>query len=223
MKKFRIMIAVRLFYSEADGKRSAEISEELKLLDSTARKLSELEMDHSKAEEFEKFSKELEARYPFNWDALDDFQKSTMRANGQTPGAKDCIRQRSTMLIGGLEVLTQPVKDEIVRALSQYIEEAIASKRGHTLSIEGRYIDRGEWEAHIKVHILEHNYTAADKMIELLREFRRLSWMARLSLDEIVGEVRKFEEQVNAIDIYEVEKEEIGQNQWQNLREAKLL
>jgi hypothetical protein len=237
MKKFKIQISDLLLYNRDDAARSKTIAAELKAMEAKA---PEIKAQSEAAKEaywtaYQELQKSIILNYPLA--ERKRLQAVLWQAEGAVKGPLKDQADRWHKLSGEAEALTRELREDVYNHVQNYIVAAIAEKKATPSSSDKRWTDKGEWGSSEKVHIISQNFATVDAIVTLLQEFRGLVCsggrpklcvnnvvgMQRLSHDEIVEQVRLFEKQVNAIDIFQQVSEEIHPQQFKDLREAKLI
>jgi hypothetical protein len=226
MKKFHVRISDRLF-SEDSG-RSKEISVQLKKLE------KELPAIMSKMEEVRdgKYWLAYEAQrkaiiLSYSGEKLKELQANLWALESEMKGPLEAHKSLWHELNSEIENLTRPLRAEIVGIIEKYLlQEVSALRSSRTLGTEKRFVDKGErGEGDVLIRTVQDNFRNVEKIVNLLInfKFKIRNEMNRLCCGEIVEAVRKFESEINSIDINATEKKEISEAEWKDLRASGLI
>lgn len=221
MGKFRVRIIDHLYVDREKEALSKNLVSELKKLEAIFPKV-QAKSEEDK-EEIWLISEELRKAtfldYPVSKRGEIQARLWKAQAAVQTPLKE--YGDRRSQLLGENELLTKDLKKEIVEYLEKSLEEVQKLKSARIIDTQKRFVDRGnKGEMDIEVRTVEDNHSTIETLVKSLVNFRFeiRNKTSGLSYGEILERVREFEAQVNSLDVNAMEKKEVSESEWREMR-----
>ena len=202
MKKFKIQISNRFVYDKEDEKKIREIVKELKKMEG---QYSEVVKESERAKEkYWLVSEEVRKGNVLNFSTA---RKQELRAKlwAAESGVTGPLKSHSERWHGLCEeagALTCELRAEIRGYLEGYISEIESIKTVQELSRDPNF--------DVEIQVTQNNLEACENVASRLRDFKgRVLAMTTESFGDIVEAVKAFENEVNGIDLFEFEREEV--------------
>ena len=204
MRKFKIMIVgwLKMFFPTEDSVKSDEKAKVRKKMESELLQIAAAEGPAREAywQAHENFKKGHVVGLPA--DEIKKLEQELRMAQGQLQIPRASFNKRWHELCGEIDLLTRPLRSEIINLLNRYILEVE--------SIQSSYELEKRPDFDVEIHLVENNFLACSKMIDCLVTFRRrVLTMTSVPFTDILKEVEEFEAMANKIDVYEFNKEEV--------------
>jgi len=223
--KFQIKIFDRLFLKTEDEAVSEKLVSDLRKLERTFPKI-QAESEKLKEKLWEESERLRKATFLNNFPEKKEAQAGLWRAEAALKVPLRAYQVERERLVEGNERLTKELKAEILECLDKFLEEAQKLRTTRTVDTQKRFVDKGvRGEGDVQFRVLEDNHAAVQAVIDSLVgfKFEIRNKTAGFSYGEILEMVSKFEAQVNSLDVLAMEKKEVSESQWKEMRQSGLI
>ena len=223
--KFQIRIVGRLFLKTEDEAMSEKLVSDLRKLEATFSKI-QAQSEELKEEVWEASERLRKATFLNNLAKKKEAQAELWRAESAVKSPLQAYQADHGKLIEENERLTKDLKSEIVEYVEKSLEEAQKLRTARTVERQKKFIDLGiRGEKDVEVRTVEDNYAVIETVVNSLVgfKFEIRNKMSGLSYGGILERVRKFEAQVNSLDVMAMQKKELSESQWREMRASGVI